>query len=190
MKSRVGVKHVFLLAALIVLFVGGSARLRAQSTPCQTAGKICILTWQQDAAGETCTGCAYRTGENLSEATITYSSIKTDSFGQLCSYHLDGQVYSQPLVVTNVTFPNQGTFDAVYVVTQNNTLYAMNASPGSGSCSLIKSQSISTLLPQGEQTAVSCRKIGGKDCATIGPTVGILGTPVIQTTSTGGTIYR
>jgi hypothetical protein len=38
MKSRVGVKHVFLMAALIVLLVGGAARLRAQSTPCQTAG--------------------------------------------------------------------------------------------------------------------------------------------------------
>jgi hypothetical protein len=60
-----------------------------------------VLTWKQDInVLDECSGCSYRTGENLAEATITYSSIKTDSFGQLCaSAVLDGQVYAQPLVV-------------------------------------------------------------------------------------------
>lgn len=54
-----------------------------------------VLTWKQDInVGDECSGCSYRTGENLAEATVTYSSIKTDGFGQLCaSAVLDGQVY-------------------------------------------------------------------------------------------------
>jgi len=62
-----------------------------------------VLTWQQDTASETCTGCVYRTGENLSESTITNSTIQSDNFQQFCSVNLDGQVYAQPLVVPGVT---------------------------------------------------------------------------------------
>jgi hypothetical protein len=177
---------------LMLGFTVAVSRSAAQSTPCQSGtGKVCVLTWQQDTGVNICAGCAYRTGQNLEESVLTPTSILTDSFGQLCSASLDGQVYAQPLIVSNVTIPNQGTFDIAYVVTQNNTLYAINAdaTPGNSACAIILSQSISGLLPQGQQTSVACSVIGAKNCSSIAPTVGILGTPVIQTNGTGGTIY-
>jgi len=190
MTSHFAVRQ-FCLLSLLIFMLATTSHLNAQSGSCQASGKMCTLTWQQDTTSEVCSGCAYRTGENLSESTITPSSIQTDNFGQLCSYTVDGQVYAQPLVVTNVTILNpHGTFDIAYVVTQNNTLYAFNATPGttgSATCPLLMHKSISSYLPQGQQTAVSCHKIGGKE--TIANSVGILGTPVIQPSGTGGTIY-
>jgi hypothetical protein len=33
-----------------------------------------VLTWQQDSkVADECSGCSYRTGENLNEGTITYA---------------------------------------------------------------------------------------------------------------------
>lgn len=192
MESSLGATRIFLWAVVMLLVTGSADRSEAQSTPCQSgSGKVCVLTWQQDTGVNICAGCAYRTGQNLEETVLTPSSILTDNFGQLCSAAVDGQVYAQPLIVSNVTFPNQGTFDVAYVVTQNDTLYAVNAdpTPGNNTCSIIQSRSIASFLPQGQQTPVTCTKIGSRNCDVVAPTVGILGTPVIQTNATGGTIY-
>jgi len=191
MRSQFGVRS-FLCAVWIIPFVLALPRSTAQSTPCASgSGKVCVLTWQPDIGVNVCAGCAYRTGQNLQENVLTPSSIVNDNFGQLCSVALDGQVYAQPLIVANVTIPNQGTFDVAYVATQNNTLYAINATPtpGNKNCTILLSRSIASFLPSGQQTRVSCQKIGSRDCSAIAPTVGILGTPVIQTNPNGGTIY-
>jgi|HubBroStandDraft_6_1064221.scaffolds.fasta_scaffold07720_2 hypothetical protein len=80
---------------LTALFAAGM-RLAAQSqTMCTgAANAACVLTWQNDN---------YRTGQNLSEGILLSSNVP--SIGQLCSKKLDGQVFAQPLVVTNVTIP-------------------------------------------------------------------------------------
>jgi hypothetical protein len=141
-----------------------------------------VTTWHNDT---------YRTGDNLSESKITASSIQSDNFGQLCSAQLDGQVYAQPLVVTHVAFQSMGTFDVVYVVTENDTLYAINATPQNGTCQILGSLPFLTAagLPTNGQSAVPCAAIGGPDCLAIKPTVGILGTPVINISGSTGTIY-
>jgi hypothetical protein len=79
-----------------------------------------VLTWQNDN---------YRTGDNLNETVLTYNSINKNTFGQLCSTKLDGQVYSQPLVVTNVTINGVKYGRVAYVVTQKDTLYAIDGDP-------------------------------------------------------------
>src|SRR3984893_9054428 len=67
-------------------------------------GPANVLTWQQDTnLSDEFSGCSYRTGENLNEATVTYKTIATDGFGLLCSYQLDGRVYAGSLVITEVT---------------------------------------------------------------------------------------
>jgi hypothetical protein len=190
-ENRLGARQICLLAALILLFAVAARRSNAQSTPCQAGSGVCVLTWEQDTGVNICPGCAYRTGQNLQESVITPISILSDGFGQLCSIQVDGQVYAEPLIVSNVTFPNLGTFNVAYVVTQNNTLYAINATPtaGNSACSIIASQSMESFILPAGQTPVLCSEIGGKKCFGINPTVGILSTPVIQTNGSGGTIY-
>src|SRR6202167_3338741 len=81
-----------------------------------------------------------------------------------------------------------------YVVTQNDTLYAINGtpSPGSSACSVVASLPLLPILNTATgqtNSAVACADIGGEDCATIAPVVGILGTPVINISGSVGTIY-
>src|ERR1051326_4934203 len=154
-----------------------------------------VTTWQQDsAASSICTGCVYRTGQNLSESKIDNTISKTN-FGQFCNYLLDGEVYGQPLVVTNVKFQNVA-HTVVYVVTMNDSVYAFDGappSPTSNGCTLLAPKV--QLFPSGSnEVAVDCTQVGGKYCLTIAPKVGILGTPVISTRilgdgSTGGALY-
>ena len=78
------------------------------------------------------------TGANLTETQLTPSNVNAADFGQLYNTPLDGQVYAEPLVLTNVTIaagPNTvgtpGTYNSVvFVATQNDSLYAINAANG------------------------------------------------------------
>lgn len=178
-------------AFLLLVFLLGAApqKLMAQTTN--------VTTGHQDIPA-ICTGCVYRTGQNLQETTITYSNLLTSTFGQFCNYTtLNGQVYGQPLVVTNVKWGGGQPQTVAYVATMNGSLYAFYGTPpapsGSpGGCTLLSGTPVSLLL-SGE-TAPTCNNLGGGHCLTIAPNIGILGTPVINTTtlgdgSTGGTIY-
>jgi LysM repeat protein len=179
--------EVLFLCCGVFLFALVGPNLSAQSQPCQVSGKICILTWQQDTASETCAGCVYRTGENLSESIVTYNNIQFNHFQQRCSANLDGQIYAQPLVVAGATVggvtPTNGV---VYVVTQNDTLYAINGDP-SANCAILGTYKFLPHLTG--QTAASCKDLTTGDCKTINPSIGIMGTPVINISGNSGTIY-
>jgi hypothetical protein len=142
-----------------------------------------VTTWQNDTL---------RTGRNLSETTLV---SPLTGLGLNCSIALDGQVYAQPLIETSVNFNLNGTFYTVaYVVTQNDSLYAINAVSTSSTCSQLGYMPLLPILSSNSVTgvnnfAVPCGNIGGKDCATIAPVVGILGTPVINVSDHTGTIY-
>ncbi|SPE44534.1 exported hypothetical protein [Candidatus Sulfotelmatobacter sp. SbA7] len=174
---------------LILVFAVAAIPVEAQTQDMCNTG-VCVLTWQQDTGTDIGSGYSYRTGQNLSESAITYSSITTDNFGQLCSVALDGQVYAQPLVVTDVVFKNQTQAKTVaYVVTQNDSVYAIDGT----NCAVLGQASLLLYNFSGQptMTAVDCTQIGGKLCYPINPTVGILGTPVINVSSggTAGTLY-
>src|SRR5579872_2514077 len=111
--------------ASLILFCLVNCVMVSQTGPCSDSS-VCVLTWQQDTSTDIGTGYVYRTGQNLSESVITASSISTDSFGQLCSLTLDGHVYAQPLVATNVKINNVTYRRVVYVVTEKDTLYAID----------------------------------------------------------------
>lgn len=125
-----------------------------------------------------------RTGQNLNEAILTPAKVKAATFGRVFSYSVDGQIYAQPLYVPNVSIPGQGTHNVVYVVTQNDSLYAFDAD-GKQSTALWE---VSFINPAGGITPVACEVNG---VAIIGcsvyPIYGITATPVVD--STTSTIY-
>jgi hypothetical protein len=71
-----------------------------------------------------------RTGWNQSETALTAASVGGGQFGLLEQVALDEQVDAQPLFLGGETIAGQGTFDVVYVATENNTVYAIDANSG------------------------------------------------------------
>lgn len=151
------------------------ALMFASLTPAEAQSFTGVLTQQNDNG---------RTGQNLSETTLTTQNVKAATFGRVFSYSVDGQIYSQPLYVPNVTVQGQGVHNVVYVETQNDSLYAFDAD-GLKSTPLWQ---VSFINPAAGITPVAC-EVNGK--AIIGcsvyPIYGITATPVIDSSS--GTIY-
>ncbi len=77
---------------------------------------------------------------------------------------LDGQVYGEPLEATG----------RVYVATENDTIYALAANTGA----ILWSTNVGTPVPSGDLP-----------CGNISPTVGITGTPVLDTAHGPGEIF-
>jgi hypothetical protein len=129
------------------------------------AGQTSITTYHVDNN---------RTGWNSQETVLTPANVGTSSFGLLKTVKLDNQVDAQPLFVPAVTItagPSQGVHDVVYVATENNTVYAIDAEAGT------------VLLNPNFGTPVSW-PLG---CNNNGSKVGINSTPVIDLTS--NTLY-
>ena len=112
-----------------------------------------------------------RTGWNQTESILTQSAVSGSSFKLLASTTLDDQVDAQPLIVTSEPITGQGTHDVVYVATENNSVYAVDAS--SGAVLLHVNLGAPVPYPLG--------------CGNNGPNVGINSTPVIDTSSS--TLY-
>jgi hypothetical protein len=118
-----------------------------------------------------------RTGQNLTETVLTTGNVNSTQFGKLFSCPVDGQIYGEPLYVQGVNFPGNsnvpaGTYNVVYVVTENDSLYAFDAD--GSACTQLWQVSF---LTNGAQT-LNTADIGG--CANITPQVGITSTPVID----------
>jgi hypothetical protein len=125
-----------------------------------------------------------RTGQNLGETILTPANVNIKTFGKVFSYPVDGQIYSQPLYVPNVSVPGQGIHNVVYVATQNDSLYAFDAD-GLSSKALWQ---VSFVNPAAGITPVTCTSSHTPNVyCSVYPVAGILSTPVIDPTS--GTIY-
>jgi Bacterial Ig-like domain (group 1) len=75
-------------------------------------------------------GDVARTGANTNETLLTPSNVNKAGFGKLFSTSVDYIVMAQPLYVPNVNIPGQGTHNVVYVVTQADSVYAIDADTG------------------------------------------------------------
>jgi autotransporter-associated beta strand protein len=131
------------------------------------------------------------TGANLTETQLTPSNVNAADFGQLYNTSLDGQVYAEPLVLTNVTIlagPNTlgtpGNYNSiVFVATQHDSLYALNAANGAilWQRTFLDTTNSNDFLPG----ATSVTTVPSEDTLSgdINPEIGITSTPVIDPSS-------
>lgn len=68
----------------------------------------------------------FRSGVNSQELALSPSTVNKNTFGKLFSRSVDGQIYAQPLVVTNLTIAG-GRHNVAYVATEHGSVYAFDA---------------------------------------------------------------
>jgi hypothetical protein len=67
-----------------------------------------------------------RTGVNDQETRLTLSNVNSSQFGRKTSFHVDGQIYAQPLYVPQLQIAG-GTHDVIFVATEHDSVYAFDA---------------------------------------------------------------
>lgn len=98
--------------------------LASSMFPDRASATESVLTYHYDA---------YRTGWNSKEATLGPSVLTPDKFGLLKKVELDDendQIDAQPLIVADQPIDGKGTHTVVYVATENNSIYAIDATSG------------------------------------------------------------
>src|ERR1700728_2345285 len=89
-----------------------------------------------------------RTGANLQETDLTPANVNSTTFGKLFTFHTDGEIYAQPLYVSNLAIAGS-THNVVFVASMLNTIYALDADTGTA----LWSQNFgSPIVPQDVQT--------------------------------------
>jgi hypothetical protein len=154
--KKTGTCHSGILA--VVLFCIFSIALPAQ---------VNVTTYHNDNA---------RTGQNTQETILAPVNVNGGQFGKLFSVSVDGWVYAQPLYLSQVNIAG-GTHNVLYVATEHDSLYAIDADQGTVYWHI-------TLIPSGGSTVNSISDLA---CLDLVPEIGITGTPVIDTST--GTIY-
>ena len=116
----------------------------------------------------------YRTGWNNNENILNTSNVNQNKFGLIFTRAVDDQMYSTPLLVSNLLIKGK-TLNVLYITTMNNSVYAFDADD---------SASMAPLWHVNVKTAGN-RNLKSSDlpCTNYGTNIGIIGTPVIDTVS-------
>lgn len=132
------------------------------------ASQTDVLTWHNDVA---------RTGQNLTELLLTPTNVNTKSFGLLANVVVDGKVDAQPLYVSALQVNGQGVHNVLFIATEHDSVYAVDADTG-------KTYWQKSLLLSGETTS------DFRNCDQVIPEIGITATPVIdRNAGSNGTIF-
>jgi PQQ enzyme repeat len=118
-----------------------------------------------------------RTGQNLTETILTPANVNSSTFGKLFVISVDGKVDAQPLYLTQLSIPNKGTHNVLYVETEHASVYAFDADTGTVLWQV-------SMLVSGESPS------DDHGCGQITPEIGVTSTPVIDPKAgPNGTIY-
>jgi hypothetical protein len=141
------------------------------------SGQVNVLTYHNDNS---------RLGANTNETILTPANVNGSNFGKLFSYAVDGYVYGQPLFVSGMTIPGQGTHNVIFAVTEHDSVYALDAdSPAGANGGVLWHANLGISAPT-PNNDFGNRYNGGKYLDVV-PEMGITSTPVIDLSS--GTIY-
>ena len=124
-----------------------------------------------------------RSGANTSETTLTPANVNAADFGKVGTFATDGKVDAEPLYVSNVAIPGQGTHNVVYVATENDSIYAFDAQTGEVLWHDGPSGTPTSLLGANETSINTSLYFPFNS----DPLIGILSTPVIDAAT--GTLY-
>jgi hypothetical protein len=108
----------------------------------------------------------YRQGYTNQETTLTPSNVNSTTFGKINFFTVDGKVDAQPLFVNRLSIGGSLN-DTVYVVTENDSVYAFSANSG-------RQFWRTSALESGETPS------DDHGCSQIAPQIGIPDTPVID----------
>jgi outer membrane protein assembly factor BamB len=112
----------------------------------------------------------FRTGWNQSETTLTPKKVASASFKMIASTVLDDQVDAQPLILGNQPVNGNSAREVVYIATEANTIYAIDANTGA----ILLSKNFGAPVPRSTLPG---------QCTNGGPNLGINSTPAIDPAS-------
>jgi len=126
-----------------------------------------VLTYKNDLS---------RSGQNLTESTLTLANVTTSSFGLLRVLPADGKVDAQPLYISQLSVSG-AMRSVVFAATENDSVYAFDANTGSILWQV-------SLLAAGETVSDM------RDCTQVSPQIGVTSTPVIdRSAGAHGTLF-
>jgi hypothetical protein len=96
---------------------GMSTKLGIEQLEPRCMLSVNVTTWHNDLT---------RQGLNTNETILTPANVNSSTFGKLFSYAVAGQVYAEPLYVSNLAIAG-GIRNVVFVATENNDVYAFDA---------------------------------------------------------------
>jgi hypothetical protein len=156
------------VTAVLSLIVGTALVFAAEILTGTAAAGTDVVTYHNDTA---------RTGQNLTETLLTPSTVSVSTFGKNGFFPVDGKVDAQPLYLSGVAIPGQGTHNVLYVATEHDSVYGFDAGTGAVLWHV-------SMLGSGETTS------DGRSCSQVVPEIGVTSTPVIdRSLGPNGTIY-
>lgn len=114
-----------------------------------------------------------RTGWNPTETDLTPATVASPQFGLLATLAVDGNVFAEPLLLSNFVMPDGTTHDVLIVVTGHDSVYAFDA------------QTDTLLWHVSMGTSQSTQSVG---CGDVHPEYGISSTPVILRTAANAAV--
>jgi hypothetical protein len=153
---------------IVASLIGATLTLAVATRAVTSSVAVDVVTYHNDNA---------RTGQNLNETILTPTTVSSSTFGKTGFFPVDGKVDAQPLFLSGVVIPGMGTHDVLYVASEHDSVYALDAVSGGVLWH-------ASMLGSGETTSDT------RGCSQVTPEIGITSTPVIdRSRGPNGTIY-
>jgi hypothetical protein len=107
-----------------------------------------------------------RTGQNVTETSLTQANVNSQTFGLLRNLTVDGKVDAEPLYLSQLSVAGS-MYNVVFVATEHDSVYAFDSSTGTQLWKV-------SLLGSGETTS------DNRGCGQVSPEIGVTSTPVID----------